>query len=302
MEEKREGQSKGNKRQWIQKFSKQDSILHFLINIGREWEGTGPWSHGLECPAVTTHHRAMHSPEEMHLCSPSLPRSESVSGGVRALPSLAQSELACSGCVCRKKGAWPGNEWWRSGCQCWGWAGRALQALSSLDYSDSLRASSEKKSLHGAQVSEGKPKRKDFKTKNSTGDLLPGSPAAECRILCLNESLAQVIISHPTREPFLTSPVSSGKIWDNPGANQGWSWDLRPNGCRGLAPSDRWDFSLMWEQKHQPQWFKFWGQSVLFFFLLDLWQCLDTCLEAQAPGGHTSWILTYILKNPLYSL
>lgn len=102
-------------------------------------------------------------------------------------------------------------------------------------------------------------------------------------------------------EPFLTSPVSSGKIWDNQGANQGWSWDLRPNGCRGLAPSDRWDFSLMWNTSTSPSDSSS-VDSVLFFFLLDLWQCLDTCLEAQAPGGQTSWLLTYILKNPLYSL
>lgn len=64
---------------------------------------------------MTTHHRAMHSPKEMHLCSPSLPRSESVSGGVRALPSLVQSELACSGCVCRKKRAVLTNDLGTSG-------------------------------------------------------------------------------------------------------------------------------------------------------------------------------------------
>lgn len=56
---------------------------------------------------------------------------------------------------------------------------------------------------HNAQDSEGKPKGKDFKTSDSTWDLLPGSPATQCQIHCLNESLAQVITS-----PFILMGLS----------------------------------------------------------------------------------------------
>lgn len=158
-------------------------------------QGPAQWSSGLESPAVTTHHKSMHSPKEMHVCSAHML-------GVRASP-LTYSErviLAVAVSAERRENfslvTW--DEWWGSGCHCWGWAGHALQALSLLGYSDSLRSSSEKESLHSTQDLEGKPKRKGFKTKDSALDLLSGSAATDCRIHCRKDRLAQVITSRLT--------------------------------------------------------------------------------------------------------
>lgn len=116
--------------------------------MGSEWEGSAPWSSGLECPAVTTHHRSIYSPKWMHIFSAHLPSSKSVRRLSSNLFRVNLSAVAVS--VERNEQfllmTW--NGWWRSGCRCWGWAGHALQALSSLDYSDSLRSSSGKKSQY----------------------------------------------------------------------------------------------------------------------------------------------------------
>lgn len=206
----------------------------------------------------------MQSLKKMHVCSaPFLEVSQSQEQWGLSSHLFRVSEFGSS-CICREKGAfltddlgWVVGEWvslLRMSWPCisniiFSW----LQWLTQILLWEGITS----------QCSGFGRKAKEKKLQNEGFYITPAVriPSTDCWIHCLKERLAQVITSHLALWAFLSLPSTLN--WDTQqprGKYLLWSWDLSPNDCRRLGPSDRWDSSfLMYKCKHQPQWLMLWG-------------------------------------------